>query len=119
MGTTSFTQLTVWQKAHQVTLSVYKITKNFPSEERFGLSAQMRKAATSIPANIAEGYGRQKPADKGRFYNIGQGSAEELRYYLILSKDLGYVEDQASLWNSLDEVSRMLRRLAQVTVLDS
>ena len=119
MGTTSFTQLNVWMAAHQVTLGVYKLTKAFPAEERYGLSAQMRGAAVSIPANIAEGYGRRRPQDKARFYNISQGSAEELKYYLILAKDLEYMNDSASLLDLLEQVCRMLRKLAQTTVLDS
>jgi four helix bundle protein len=118
MGATSFTQLNVWKKAHQVTLDVYKLTKKFPDDERYGLSVQMRKAAVSIPANIAEGFGRRKPQDKVRFYNISQGSAEELKYFCILSKDLGYAANVKDLWDALEEVSRMLRGLC-ASILDA
>ena len=118
MATTSFTQLNVWKKAHEVVLSVYRLTQGFPVDERYGLSAQMRKAAVSIPANIAEGFGRRKPADKARFYNISKGSAEELAYYLILARDLQYADDESAITAALDEVARMLRRLTEST-LDS
>ena len=118
MGTTSFTQLNVWQKAHQMALEVYRLTKKFPDDERFGLMAQMRKAAVSVPANIAEGYGRQKRQDKARFYNISQASTEEMKYYVILSRDLRYIGSGDALWKLLEEISRMLRRLAWST-LDS
>ncbi len=115
MGTTSFDQLNVWQKAHALVLEVYRMTRTFPGDERFGITSQMRRAAVSIPANIAEGYGRRRAQDKARLYNISPGSAEELRYFLTLSKDLGYVKDSSAAVATLDEVSRMLRRLVQTT----
>jgi four helix bundle protein len=111
MPTTSFTQMTVWQKAHKVTMEIYRITKNFPTDERYGLSAEMRKTARSVPANLAEGYGRTFPKDKVRFYNISQGSTEELKCYCILARDLGYTKEFDALWSSLEEISRMLRGL--------
>ena len=77
MATTRFTQLEVWKKAHQAVLDVYRLTTGFPADERFTLVSQMRRAAISIPANIAEGYGRRAPRDKARCYTIGQGSNEE------------------------------------------
>ena len=113
MSISSFTQLNVWKKAHQTTLEIYKLTRTFPQEERFGLVTQMRRAAVSIGANIAEGFGRAKPADKVRFYNFSQGSTEELKYYLILSRDLGYSKNGDALMTSLEEVSRMLRKLSR------
>lgn len=119
MGITSFTQLDVWKKAHQVVLQIYKTTRGFPDDERYGLSRQMRSAAVSVPANIAEGFGRRKAPDKARFYNIGEGSTEELKYYLILAKDLEYMAESKELWNALEDVSRMLRRLSQTTLRDS
>ena len=89
--TTNFEDLDVWKNAHQFVLTVYKLTNQFPKEELFGLTSQFRRAAISIPANIAEGYKKRGIKDKLRFYNISEGSGEECRYYLILSKDLGYI----------------------------
>jgi four helix bundle protein len=88
--TTKFTELIFWQKAHQFVLDVYKATKSFPKEELFGLTSQLRRAAGSIPANIAEGYKKKSKADKLRFLNISEASLEETKYHLILSNDLGY-----------------------------
>ena len=90
----SFTDLVVWQKAHAFVLAVYRLTKSFPREEAYGLTSQFRRAAVSIAANIAEGFRKRGSADKLRFLNIAQGSAEECRYYLILAKDLGYGDDR-------------------------
>ena len=104
---TRFEELSVWQKSHQLVLRVYKMTGGFPQSETFGLAVQMRRAAVSVPANIAEGFKRRGRADKARILNIAQASLEELRYYFILAKDLGYVaadgENAAT-----DEVARML-----------
>ena len=86
----TFQDLLVWQKAHQFVLEVYAFTAGFPKQETYGLSLQMRRAAVSIPANIAEGFRRRGKADKARFMNLAEGSVEECRYFLILSKDLGY-----------------------------
>ena len=77
----NFQDLIVWQKAHKFVLAVYKITKDFPKEEMYGLTSQFRRAALSIPANIAEGFNRRGKPDKCRFMNIAQGSLEECRYY--------------------------------------
>lgn len=117
MATHCFTQLDVWKKAHQVTLAVHKITETLPSRERYHLASQMWRAAVSVPANIAEGYGRRRPPDKARFYTIAEGSAEELKYYLILSRDLGYLKTFDALWPMVEDVSRMLRRLVDSTLL--
>lgn len=106
-----FRDLTVWQKGHQLVLEIYKITQTFPSEERFGLVSQMRRSAISIPANVAEGFKKRSQKDKANFYNIAQGSLEELRYYLILAKDLGYYQNIASLWGLSEEVGKMLNGL--------
>jgi len=103
----SFRELIVWQKAHQFVLEVYKITKIFPKEEIFGLTAQFRKAAVSIPANIAEGYKKRGKNDKARFFNISEGSLEECKYYLILALDLEYIYNDCLL-NSAEEVSKLL-----------
>jgi four helix bundle protein len=103
----SFEQLIVWQKAHQFVLGVYRFTDNFPRSEIYGLTSQLRRAAVSIPANIAEGFKKRGRADKVRFLNIAQGSLEECRYYLILAKDLNYGET-AKLHSQLEEVSKLL-----------
>lgn len=103
----TFRDLLVWQKAHAFALSVYRLTESFPDRERFGLSHQMRKAAVSIAANIAEGFAKRSRADKARFMNIAEGSLEECRYYLILTEDLGYGPAEL-LTVSLEEVSRLL-----------
>lgn len=89
----SFTDVWAWKRAHAFTVEVYKVTRNFPEEEKFGLISQFRRAAVSISANIAEGYKKISLADKLRFYNIAQGSLEECRYYIILSKDICYIDE--------------------------
>ena len=111
MGIEKFTDLEVWRIAHQAVVETYRITGGFPSDERFGLIQQMRRSAVSVPANIAEGFGRRHPKDKVRFYNIGQASIEELRYYLILAGDLGYTKDLDGVRRLLDSTARMLKRL--------
>ena len=103
----SFKDLVVWQKSHALVLAIYKSTAKFPKTEQFGLSAQMRSAAVSIPANIAEGFRRAGPAEKARFLNIAQGSLEELRYYSVLASDLSYLE-AADHGDAIDEVGRLL-----------
>jgi four helix bundle protein len=99
--------LIVWQKAHAFVLRVYKETRMFPKEELYGLTSQFRRAAASIPANIAEGFRKQSNPDKARFLNISEGSLEECRYYLILAHDLGYI-DRTALWEMSEEVGRLL-----------
>lgn len=103
----SFQDLIVWQKAHQFVLSVYHFSESFPKKEMYGLTSQIRRAAVSIPANIAEGFKKRGLADKARFMNISQGSLEECRYYLILSRDLGY-GDNEELISQIEEVSKLL-----------
>jgi four helix bundle protein len=103
----TFRDLVVWQKAHEFVLAVYRLTESFPDREKFGLSHQMRRAAVSIPANIAEGFGKRSQAEKARFLNIAEGSLEECRYYLILTHDLGYGQTD-SLTATLEETSRLL-----------
>lgn len=102
-----FQDLIVWQKAHQFVLGTYSYSEGFPSAERFGLTSQLRRAAISISANIAEGFKRRTKADKARMLNIAQGSLEECQYYLILAYDLGYGETH-ELKHQLDEVSKLL-----------
>ncbi|MBQ4819775.1 four helix bundle protein [Aquimarina sp. MMG016] len=105
---TSFESLIVWQKAHQFVLKVYKLTESFPKSETYGLSNQFRRASVSIPANIAEGYKKKGTKDKLRFFNIAQGSLEECRYYLILTKDLNYSEGISEEIDLIIEVSKLL-----------
>lgn len=107
MPARTFQDLAVWRKAHEFVLGVYTFTARFPKQETYALALQMRRAAVSIPANIAEGFRRRGKADKARFLNVAEGSLEESKYFLILSNDLGY-GDTASLSDLLDEVSRML-----------
>jgi len=92
-ATTSFHDLRMWQEAHAFVLEVYKITELFPKYELFGLVSQFRRASVSIPANISERYKRKGKVEKLRFFNIAQGSLEECRYYILLSKDLYYIDD--------------------------
>jgi four helix bundle protein len=108
----SFEDLVVWRKAHKFVLEVYRLTACFPKQEMYGLSSQMRRAATSIAANIAEGFRKRGKADKARFMNTAEGSVEESHYYLILARDLGYAETE-SLVKLLDEVSRLLNCYAR------
>ena len=108
----SFRDLMVWQRAHEFVLTVYRLTESFPDREKFGLSHQMRRAAVSIPANIAEGFGKRSQAEKARFLNIAEGSLEECRYYLILAHDLGYGQTD-SLMANLEETSRLLNVYAR------
>jgi len=103
----TFQDLVVWHKAHELVLAVYSFTAAFPKQETYGLALQMRRAAVSVPANIAEGFRRRGKADKARYMNMAEASLEESRYYLILAHDLGY-GDTSSLTTSLEEVSRLL-----------
>lgn len=108
----SFEDLVVWQKAHALVLGVYRESAEFPKTETYGLASQIRRAAVSIPANIAEGFKKRGKSDKARFLNIAQGSLEETRYYLILARDLGYLKP-GDLMQQLEEVSRMLEVYAR------
>jgi four helix bundle protein len=103
----SFRDLLVWRKAHEFVLAVYAFTAGLPRQETYSLALQMRRAAVSIPANIAEGFRRRGKIEKARFMNIAEGSLEESRYYLILAQDLGY-GDTAKLASAAEEVSRLL-----------
>lgn len=103
----NFQELIVWQKAHQLVLNVYRLSKAFPREEIYGLTSQFRRAAISVAANIAEGFKKRGRADKVRFMNVAEGSLEECRYYLILTRDLGY-GDPVDLFGQLEEVSKLL-----------
>ena len=108
----SFRDLLVWRKAHEFVLGAYRYTSGFPRQETYGLALQMRRAAVSIPANIAEGFTRRGKTEKARFMNIAEGSLEESRYYLILAQDLGY-GGTTMLMAVLEEVSRLLNAYAR------
>jgi four helix bundle protein len=108
----SFYDLLVWQKAHQFVLAVYAYTATFPKQETYGLAVQMRRAAVSIPANIAEGFAKRSKPDKARYMNVAEGSLEESRYYLVLARDLGYGQTD-DLRTMLEEVSRLLNAYAR------
>ena len=103
----TFRDLVVWQKSHAMVLGVYRVSTTFPNHELYGLVAQLRRAAISVAANIAEGFRKRGRADKVRYFNIAQGSLEETRYYLLLARDLGYIE--AGGGPNLEEVSRLLQ----------
>ena len=106
----SFECVGAWQKAHAFTLLVYRLTREFPKDEIFGLTSQFRRAAVSIEANFAEGYKKISKADKLRFLNIAEGSLAECRNYVILARDLEYVNEQQynSLFVALEEASKLL-----------
>ena len=111
----NFKDLRVWSKAHGITLKIYQISKSFPKDELYSLTNQVRRAASSIPANIAEGCGKNTPSDFANFLNISLGSANETEYFLILSKDLGYLkeDDFNVLSDNINEVKAMLISLIQ------
>ena len=87
----SFTELTVWQRAHELSLAIYRLTSGFPRSEMFGIASQLRRSSSSVAANIAEGFGRRTTREMLRSLQISAGELEETRYFLILSRDLGYV----------------------------
>lgn len=104
----SFREVLVWQKAHAFTLAVYKVSEPFPKHELFALTSQLRRSASSIPANFVEGFRKRTKPDKLKFYNIAQGSADECLYHLILAQDLHYA-DTTLLQADLEQVSRLLQ----------
>lgn len=108
-----FTDLKVWQRGHALALEVYRLTSNFPSEERFGLTSQMRRASTSIPTNIAEGSRRRTRKDYAHFLNLAEGSLAELEYLFMLSRDLGYIDTETASRHATEanEISRMVYSL--------
>ena len=103
----------VWQKSHQLTLEIYRLTRSFPKEEMFALTSQMKRSSSSIPTNIAEGCGRSSDKDFCRFLYISYGSANELEYQIILSIDLQFVkvEDAENLLSQIEEIKKMLNGL--------
>jgi four helix bundle protein len=104
----SFRDVLVWQKAHAFALKVYATTEQFPRHELYGLTSQLRRSAGSAPANFVEGFRKRSKADKLRYYNYAQGSADECLYHLILAHDLRYA-DTTSLQADLEEVCRLLQ----------
>ncbi len=105
-----FRKISAWQRAHAMTLAVYRATSSFPSDERFGLVSQLRRACASIPTNVAEGCGRGTKKELARFIDIATGSASEVEYQLLLAKDLGYLpkDQHTSLSTEVIEIRRML-----------
>ncbi len=109
----NFTDLRVWQNAHGLVLEVYKMTKRFPDDEKYGLVVQMRRAAVSIAANLAEGFVKHSIKDKLHFYNSAQGSLEEVRYHLILSRDLQYISTINDTMCRVELTSKMILRFIE------
>lgn len=105
-----FRNLKVWEKAHALTLAVYRETRDFPTDERFGLTSQLRRSCSSVPANLAEGCARAGDVEFARFVNISLGSASETDYHLLLSRDLEYLDSSKydKLYDQVSEVKRML-----------
>lgn len=110
MHTQTYKDIIAWKKAHELALVVYKLTENFPKTEMFGLTSQIRRSAVSVPSNLAEGFKRHHANDSIHFYNIAQGSLEELRYQLLLSKDLLYIktDEYQKVENLADEVGKLI-----------
>jgi four helix bundle protein len=110
----SFRELEVWQRSHGMVL-VYRVTSSFPKDERFGIISQLRRAASSIPANIAEGFGRRSTKELLQCLAIANGSLEEVRYFILLSHDLGYLQNEPmqSLNDQLDSVAQMISALSR------
>ena len=106
-----YTKLKVWERSHQMVLAVYRASSEFPADERFGLTSQLRRAAVSVPTNIAEGAKRVHRAEYARFLNIAEGSLAETDYLLLLGRDLGYLKNTAKLQDELNEIAAMLSSL--------
>lgn len=115
MASKSFREVRAWQKAHEFVLAFYATKKMFPDDEKYALVPQFQRAAVSIAANIAEGYRKISKADKLRFFNIAQGSLEECRYYIILSHDVDYYNDEITneMWDKIDTASAVLNAYCQ------
>ena len=110
----NYKDLVVWERAHQLTLAVYRNTRTFPGEERFGLTSQMRRASASIAANLAEGCGRRSDGEMARFIRIAMGSGAELSYHLLLARDLGLLGDNVyqDMDSDLGAIMRMMSSLS-------
>lgn len=106
-------KLIVWQKSHELVLKIYEITKSFPKDEQFGLTSQIRRASVSIPSNIVEGKARGSNKDYNRFLMIARGSLEEVKYQMLLAKDLKYIDEEVykEVYRRMDEVGRLLSGL--------
>lgn len=113
----SFTDLIVWQEGHSLVVTIYKITKTFPKEETYSLVDQMRRAAASITANIAEGFGRKSYKEKLQFYYLSQGSLTELKNFIMISKDVGYLKENElnELIHQANQTHRLLQGIIQKT----
>lgn len=111
MKTKSFKDLIVWQKSYKLVLEIYKTTRAFPKSEDYGLSQQLRRAAVSIPSNIAEGYGRKHKAEYNQFLSIAYGSLLELETQILLAKDLNYIIKNETIEKLIKEVGSMLYRM--------
>lgn len=111
----SFKDLKVWERSHHLTLAVYRETRTFPRDEMYGLTSQIRRSSSSIPANIAEGCGRSGDVEFARFLQYAMGSASELEYHLLLAHDLGllHAENYDRLLRDVTEVKRMLTSFIQ------
>ena len=110
-----FKKILVWQKAHALVLRIYKTTTTFPKDELYGLTSQIRRAAASIPANVAEGCGRDTQTELARFIHIASGSASELEYHLLLAHDLGFIGESiySELDSNINEIKKMLTGFAK------
>lgn len=109
MKTQRFEELIVWQKAHALVLEIYKLSKDSPKEETYGITSQVRRSSVSVAANISEGYRKKGKADKLRFLNIAEGSLDETKYYLILIRDLKFIKNEYDkLFELSEEVSKLL-----------
>ena len=103
-------KLIVWQRSHELVLRIYEVTKGFPKDEQFGLTSQIRRAAVSIPSNIVEGKARGSNKDYNRFLMMARGSLEEVKYQMLLAKDLKYIDENTyiEIYKNMDEVGRLL-----------
>ena len=106
----NFKELSIWQRSHQLTIEIYKATQQFPKEEIFGLTSQIRRAVSSIPTNIAEGCGRRTNAELINFLNIASGSASEVEYEILLAREVGYISaEQCDAWTKeIGEIRSMI-----------
>jgi len=106
----NYRKLKIWERSHSLVLEIYRLTRAFPKEEIFGITAQLRRAASSVPANIVEGSARSSDPDFSRFLNIALGSLNELDYFLMLSRDLSYLDNKChlQLQESIDHLRKMM-----------
>jgi four helix bundle protein len=115
-----YSKLIVWQRSHKLVLSLYRVTQSFPASERYGLISQLRRAALSVPTNIAEGSKRAAPRDYGHFLNMAEGSLSETEYLVLVSRDLGYIsiETANGYLVELTELMKMLYGLRRTILTD-